>query len=100
MNPGWRNNYLRYKSYFLNVVGSYRERADIRVYLEILLSLVTVSIFSIFALRPTLLTIAHLTREIQSKQQTLKTMEDKIGNLGQAQSLYDRERAKIALLES
>jgi hypothetical protein len=39
MNPGWRGNYFRYKSYFLNVMGQYRERADIKAYIEILLSL-------------------------------------------------------------
>jgi hypothetical protein len=100
MNPGWRSNYLRYKSYFLNVVGRYKERADILAYMEILLSLATISLFSIFALRPTLLTIAGLTREIDSKQEVLDVMTNKIGKLSQAQSLYDRQRAKIVLLKS
>ena len=100
MNPGWRNNYLRYKSYFLNVAGSYRERADIKVYLEILLSLATISVFSIFALRPTILTIAELIKDIEAKRETVTKMEEKIRNLSQAQSLYDRERAKIVILKS
>src|SRR3989344_5547608 len=100
MNPGWRSNYLRYKSYFLNVIGRYRERADIRVYLEILLSLFTVSIFSIFALRPTLLTIAELIKEIEARKETLAKMEAKIENLAQAQSLLDRERPRVALLKT
>lgn len=100
MNPGWRSNYLRYKSYFLNVVGRYKERADIMAYMEILLSLTTISLFSIFALRPTLLTIGGLTREIDSKQAVLDKMSSKIRNLSQAQSLYDRQRAKIVLLNS
>lgn len=84
----------------MNVVGSYRERADIRVYLEILLSLVTVSIFSIFALRPTILTIAELIKDIEAKRTTLAKMEEKIRNLSQAQNLYDRERPKIVILKS
>lgn len=100
MNPGWRSNYIRYKSYFLNVVGRYRERADVRAYLEILLSLATVSIFSVFALRPTLLTIAQLLREIETKRETLAKMQSKIQNLAQAQSTFDREGAKIKLLET
>lgn len=98
MNPGWRGNYLRYKSYFLNMMGRYKERTDIRVYAEILLSLATVSIFTVFALRPTLLTIAELIREIESKRQTLEKMESKIENLSSAQTLYDRERSRINIL--
>jgi len=98
MNPGWRGNYLRYKSYFLNVMGQYKERTDIRVYIEILLSLATISIFAVFALRPTLLTIAELIREIDTKRQTLTQMEDKIQNLASAQTLYDRERSHINIL--
>ncbi len=100
MNPGWRSNYLRYKSYFLNVIGRYRERADIRAYLEILLSLLTISIFSIFALRPTLLTIAELIKEIEARKVTLAKMEGKIENLAQAQILLDRERPRVALLKT
>lgn len=100
MYPGWRNNYLRYKTYFLNVLGRYKERADVRVYLEILLSLTAISIFSVFALRPTLLTIAELIKEIESKKLTLAQMEEKINNLSQAQTLFDRERGKIVLLDT
>jgi len=100
MYSGWRNSYLRYKTYFLNVVGRYREREDIRAYLEILLSLTAVSIFSVFALRPTLLTIAELIREIETKKETLSQMEAKIKNLSQAQALFDKERVAISLLNT
>lgn len=98
MNPGWRGNYLRYKSYFLNIIGHYKERADVRAYIEILLTLATISIFAVFALRPTLLTIASLMKEIETKRQTLEKMQTKIDNLSSAQTLYDRERSKINLL--
>lgn len=100
MHPIWRKNYLRYKSYFLDVVGRYKERADIKAYLEILLSLASISVFSIFALRPTLLTIAELTREIGSKRKVLATMNEKIQNLNAAQTLYDRQRDKIHFLDT
>lgn len=98
MNPGWRLNYYRYKSFFQNIMSKYREKADIRAYIEILLSLATISVFAIFALRPTLLTIASLIKEIESKEQTLEKMQSKIENLTNAQNLYDRERSKINIL--
>lgn len=98
MGSGWRGNYLRYRSYFLNVVARYKERADVRAYVEILLSLATISIFAIFALRPTLLTIAGLIKEIDSKKETIEQMQSKIDNLTKAQNLYNLERSKINIL--
>lgn len=99
MYPGWRKNYLRYKSYFLNVAGQYRERTDVKVYLEILLSLATVIVFSIFALRPTLLTIAELIKEIETKNGTVSIIDSKIQDLSQAQLLNDQQKANISLLK-
>lgn len=98
MDTGWRRNYLRYKSFFLNMMTQYKERSDWKVYLEILLSLVTVSIFSVFALRPTILTIAELIKQIEEKKSTVAQMDKKIQDLGKAQTLVDRESANIFLL--
>lgn len=98
MIPSWRRNYIRYRAYFLNVIGRYRQRADIKAYLEILLSLATISIFALLALKPTLLTIAELMKEIESKKATLATMNQKIQNISKAQTLYDQERVGIKLL--
>ncbi|OGM68579.1 hypothetical protein A2962_00740 [Candidatus Woesebacteria bacterium RIFCSPLOWO2_01_FULL_39_61] len=100
MNQSWRREYLRYKSYFLNVMGRYKERADVKVYLEILLSLATISVFAIFALRPTILTIAGLLKEIETKKETLAKMDEKISNLGRAQVLFDQEQQNVILLNS
>lgn len=100
MEPTWRKDYIRYKSYFLNLIGRYKERSDVKAYLEIMLSLITISVFSIFALRPTLLTIGELIKEIESRKDTLSQMNNKITNLSQAQSLYDKQRTKIALLKT
>lgn len=99
MEANWRKNYLRYKSFFLDMLSQYRERSDWRAYLEILLSLSTISVFAIFALRPTVLTIAQLIKEIDEKETTLERMDGKIQNLSKAQILFDRERGNITLLE-
>lgn len=98
MNQSWRRDYLRYKSYFLNVMARYKERADVIAYLEILLSLVTISVFALFALRPTILTIAGLLKEIETKKETVAKMDEKISNLSRAQVLFDQERQNINLL--
>lgn len=98
MDTSWRRNYLRYKSFFLNTLTQYRERSDWKAYLEILLSLVTISVFSIFALKPTIITIAELIQQIESKKETVAKMDSKIQNLTRAQNLYDRQRSNILLL--
>jgi len=98
MKPSWRKNYLRRKAYFLNMLQQYNKKPDIRAYLEILLSLATICTLAIFALRPTLITIAKLLKEIESKKNTIKIMDEKITNLRTAQSLYEQEKDRITLL--
>jgi len=100
MMPTWRKNYLRYKSFFLNIFRQYQQRADVKVYLEIVLSSVAISIFAVFALRPTLLTISRLIKEVGAKQKTLAAMEEKIKNTKEAEDLYRSEVEKIKLLDT
>ncbi len=99
MALGWRRGYLRYKSYFLNVVAVYKKRKDLRMFLEITLSLVAVSFFAVFALKPTLLTISELIKEIKTKEETVAKMEEKIQNLERAQQFYIQEQTSISLLK-
>jgi type IV pilus assembly protein PilO len=99
MNPSWKKDYVRYKAFFLTGVGHYRKRGDIRAYLEILLSLITISIFSVFALRPTILTISTLIKEIENKENILTMMNDKIQSISATQVSYDRERNNLRLLD-
>ena len=100
MGPAWRRNYLRYRRFFLTFFARYQDRQDLRMFLEILLSLATISLFSLLALRPTLVTIAQLIKEIESKKQVVAVMEAKIKNLTAAQTLYDSEINKIRLLDT
>jgi hypothetical protein len=99
MDASWRKNYLRYKSFFLNIMAQYKERSDWKAYLEILLSLGTVTIFSIFALKPTILTIAELLKQIEEKKATVIQMDEKIKNISLAQTLFDKQRINIQLLQ-
>jgi len=70
------------------------------MYMEILLSLVTISFFGIFALRPTLLTISQLVVEIKSKKETIALMDTKINNLKNAQEILLQETNRIPLLDT
>lgn len=98
MAISWRKNYTRYREYFLNVSQIYKERPDVKAFLEIFLSLMAISFFSIFALKPTAITIAELTKGIKEKEATLVIMDKKIQDLSRAQTIYSQESSRIALL--
>lgn len=100
MALGWRKDYLRYRSYFLNIANVYKQRQDLKAFLELILTLATISFFAVFALKPTLLTIIELLKEIEVKEETVEKMNTKIQNLQQAQTLYIQEETKINLLET
>ena len=95
MALGWRSGYLRYKDYFLNILLVYKKRPDLKMFLEAGLSLFTIFVFSVFALRPTLLTIATLVREIRTKEETVAKMDEKIANLDAAEVLYSEVEQRI-----
>lgn len=100
MALGWRKSYFRYKDYFLNVFKIYKTRNDLKVFLEILLSLGAIIIFTLFALKPTILTISQLVEDNKVKAQTIKEMDKKIANLNQAETNYNSIVSKLDLINS
>jgi hypothetical protein len=100
MALGWRREYVRYRDLFLNIVYLYRKRQDLKIYLEILLSLAAVSVFVTFALRPTVLTISELYREIKTKEETIVKLDQKITNLGLAQTNFDQEVLGVTMAKT
>jgi len=99
MAISWKKNYFRYKELFLKLLIVYKKRNDVRMFLEILLSLITITFFSVFALKPTLLTISQLIKDNKAKEETINKMEQKIKNIATAQKIYDQNIEKIPLIE-
>lgn len=95
---GWKDQYYRYKDYFMNVSLLYKRREDVKMFLEIILSLITITIFSVFALRPTVLTIAQLVKDNKTKQDALAKLNEKISALSTAKNLYEQESSNISLI--
>ena len=100
MALGWRKNYIRYQGFFLNVYSAYKNRQDVKVFMELLLTLVTITILVLFALRPAVITIIELVNQINAKEELIAKMDQKIQNLATAQSLYAKESKRIGLLNS
>lgn len=99
MKIDWRQNYQNYRKIFLKNYEYYKSREDIRSYLELVLNLVAISVFSLFAIKPTAITIIDLNKEIKAKEETLKKMNNKINNLQQAQAIIENKESSIKLLE-
>lgn len=100
MALGWRKEYFRYKEYFLNILNIYKQKEDLRMFLEILLSLATISFFATFALRPTLVTIATLVKDIKSKEEIVAKLDTKIQNLTTAEALLQSEISRVPFIEN
>ncbi|HET7099220.1 MAG TPA: hypothetical protein VFI61_03245 [Patescibacteria group bacterium] len=100
MALGWRGQYLRYRDFFLNIMSLYKKRADLRVFLEVILSLSTIIIFLLFALKPTALTIISLLKEIREKQTTVAGLDQKINDLKTASTVFSQNQNLIVGVDS
>lgn len=95
MATGWRSSYYRYKELFLNVSTLYKNRADLRAFLEIVLSIVAVIIFVMFALKPTAVTIISLVRQIEEEKKTLSLLTQKVNDLQKANTIFVQNQVHL-----
>ena len=82
----------RYREFFLNISAIYTKKADIRAFLEIILSISTITIFLLFALKPTVVTIIDLLQQIKEEQATLAALTQKVNNLKVASGLLTQNQ--------
>jgi Tfp pilus assembly protein PilO len=80
-------------------LGKFYQQPVARVSLEFFLSLLAIVFFTIFAIRPTILTIADLIKEIEDKQEIEQQLQRKIAALASAQEEYQLLQDKIQLLD-
>lgn len=99
MTTSLSERYSRSRVRVQRAIQEYNERPALRAYMEIFLTLAAISLFGIFAIRPTIITIGKLLQEIKAKETTLKTMNEKITNLNIAKELYTSEGEKIELVK-
>lgn len=99
MALGWKGSYYRYRQLFLNISALYKQKADLRAFLEIVLSITTVIIFMLFALKPTALTIISLMQQIKEEKQTLAVLTQKVNDLQKAQTLLNQNQSYIGNIE-
>lgn len=88
MAVGWRGQYYRYRELSMHLLALYKQRSDLQAFLEIILSLSTLIVFIVFALKPTALTMVSLNKEIKEKKDTLNALNTKINNLQTANNIF------------
>lgn len=97
VNP--RSQYAKYSRYFRQLIETYEKKPEVKTSIELLLTLLTISFFSIFALRPTINTIFELLANIRSQEEIQNALVQKTKNLDQAQEVWTKETSRRFLLE-
>lgn len=94
----YKTDYYRYKRYFLKVKGLYQQPAA-KTSLALILTLLAISFFSLFAIKPTFMTIGKLVKEIKDKQSINKTLAKKVNDLEKGQINLELARNDFGLID-
>ncbi len=88
-----------FNRYYQNLAPSVKNRKT-QAYVMVVMSLLTISFFGVFAVRPTLRTISQLERQIQDRSDLNDRLDKKINALIQAQESYQAVESQLPLLYS
>jgi len=94
----WQTEYHRYRRYFTDL-GRFYQTKKARTYVGIILSILTVTFFVIFAIKPTLVTIAQLIKQTKDQKLVVGELEKKITSLSQAQNEYLAVESDLYLVD-
>lgn len=95
---GWPTEYRQYRRYFVNVKALYKKK-EVIVYTGLTLTLLAIAFFGVFALKPTLTTIAALFKEIENQKIINQKLQTKINALSQAQVNYSLATTNLKLVD-
>lgn len=100
MASNWKSAYLRYKEVFLNVTELYKKRADLRAFLEIVLSIIAVLVFLVFAIKPTALTIISLVQQINEEKKVISILDKKLNDLKKANNIVNQYQPILEIINT
>lgn len=98
MNAPSKVDFAQYRRYFTTLETTV-QKPKVRAYTTSILSLLSVSLFGWFAIKPTIQTILYLRREIADKQVINQQMEEKITSLIEAQAGYQKAQPSLLFLK-
>lgn len=88
----------RYRKYLQLLRSAWRERPQYQAYLNLMLTLATISVFALFAIRPTLLVILELTRQIRAQTEVRDKLDKKLVSLSQAQQKWNEVQQDLSII--
>lgn len=94
-----REQYVKHTRYFRDLLKVYGQRPEVRVALEVFLTIFTISFFALFAIRPTVSTISSLVAEIRQQKEIGERLDQKIAALQKAQIVWAQEQPRIKFID-
>lgn len=82
------------------LLAFYRKRPVVQMYVTFGLTLFLITFFTVFAIRPTAITIINLIHELETKKQLAVTLDSKIAAIFAAQSTYADVVEKLQALDN
>lgn len=89
----------KYTRYFQKISRVYQEKPGVRMGIELALTLLAISFFIIFAIRPTLESITARISEIRTQEEVREKLDKKIKNLQAARKTWINIKDKLYLLD-
>ena len=83
----WQTEYHRYQHYFSDL-SHFAPTKKTKAYTGLVLSFFTIAFFLFFAIKPTIITIVGLNKEIKDKKVVIEKLDKKIQSLSDAQKIY------------
>ena len=97
MSESAKPKHHRHRRYSKSLKLLYQSRKA-KTYTGIVLTIFAISFFTFFTIRPTLITIAGLLKEIEDQKTIAEKLDDKILSLNKAQEKYRQIEDKLYLL--
>lgn len=98
MKINLKDEFHRYNRYFVSL-KEFSQKKPVRSFTNLTLSMLTIAFFAFFAIKPTVVIIASLTKEIKDKQEIRTKIKSKITSLVQAQETYSLNQDRFYLLD-
>jgi Tfp pilus assembly protein PilO len=98
MPQGAQGQYHRYRRYLGNLAQVSRQK-KVMTYGAIFLAIITVTFFIVFAIKPTLVAITALNKEIKDQKEISQKLDEKIIALATATQQYKTFSSRFPLIE-
>jgi len=92
-------NYRHFSRYY-TAIEPFLAQPKVRAYTMAILSFFTLSFFGYFAIRPTLITISNLKKQIVDASYVDKKLEEKINALSEAQIQYESIKPDLEIVQA